>query len=341
MNKQTLIALGIVALLIVVFVGGRMSSLVIHGYDGPVATIVDIDAPDYGEGANENYRELVTDTHAHVYLDGLDPIGIFAPCGLRMEIQAAPNVISSEIIDTLTRNVIDTVAKTNTTTTVEVQRVRCDMQVHVTTYEGGLASCYGATVWIQVEENAYSIFSNADNNIAWIAHIYTRDAATEIGSMEFIPTSAGYTFPLTTVSKHTVPQWLRDSGYSASGELFEVVKFPIEILSGVPYLGWITRHESSISFDIGFDVILVGEWKEVHPYLEGGWPDPTELDPTWLIITILLSIVGVAGSVLIVVRLGGRFHPVLLFIFVALTWVPLILWLGTDLIGKLQEFLGG
>ena len=80
MNKHTLIGLGIVALLIVVFAGLRMSSLVIHGYDGPVATIVDIDAPEYGEGANENYRELVTDAHAHGYRQEWNPSRVRTSC---------------------------------------------------------------------------------------------------------------------------------------------------------------------------------------------------------------------------------------------------------------------
>jgi len=283
--RRDFLAIAALVVILVVMVGGVVlplmyKPLLIHGYDGPVAKIVDIDAPDYGEGVNENYREVVNPTHAEVYLAGLEILGPLAPCGLRMEIQAAPNVIEPEtkVIDTLTRHVIDKVAGTNTTITVEVKRVRCDMTVAVLTYQGGLASCYGATFWIQVADNAHSVFTNADNNIVWIAHIYTREPAVEQGSMEFIPTMGGSTFELTTVSKHPVPQWLIDSGYQPEGELFEVVKFPIQILSGCPSYSFPgVRTESSVEFDIGFDVILIGEWKEVHPYLEGGLPDPPDL----------------------------------------------------------------
>ena len=341
MNKPTLIVAGLVVVLILLFGGIGFLTLstgpMIHGYDGPVATITEIEHI-YPSGINPVVE--VTPAHASVYPQTADFLDLAVACGLRMEIQAAPNVINQEVIETLTRSVLDAEAKTNTTITVEVKKVHCDMTVTVSTYNGGLASCFDTTFWIQVEDNAYSIFTNADENLVYVPHIYTRDLPVERGSMEFIPTSSGWTFPPTTVSTHEVPQWVRDSGYQPSGQLFEVVKFPIRILSGVPSYGWFVRTESSVTFDIGFDVILIGEWKQVHQYLEGDWPDPDSEDPMWLIITILLSIVGVAGTVFIVVRLGGRFHPILLLLFVAVCWIPLALWLATDVIGNFLVAFG-
>ena len=312
----------------------------IHGYDGPVAQIVDIDAPDYGEGVNENYREVVTPTHAEVYLDIMDILDTLTPCGLRVEIMGAPNVGTSEVIDEISRSVIDKEAKTNTTTMVQVQRIKCQMSVTVATYRGGLASTPGATFWIQVEENAYSIFSNADNNLAYVTAIFNAEVPQERGSMEYVGIAKGYNFPPTTVSKHPMPQWVIDAGYQPTGELFEVVKFPIEIMSGVPTYEWLVRTESDVTFTIGIDVTLIGEWVQVKDWIDWELPEPDDID-IWLIVLILLALVGVVGSVFIIVRLGGRFHPILLLFFVAVCWIPLVLWVSMDVVAKLTELLGG
>lgn len=329
--------LGILAVMVGGVVLPFMSGppLLIHGYDGPVAKIVDIEH-DYPSGINP--AVTVTATHAEVYPQTAELFDAFVACGLRMEIQAAPNVISQEVIDTLTRSDIDKEAETNTTTTVEVKRVRCDMRVHITTYQGGLASAFDTTFWIQVEDNAHSIFTNADNNIVWIAHIYTREVAIERGSMEFIPTSKGYTFPLTTVSKHPVPQWLINAGYQSEGELFEVVKFPIQILSGVPVFSFpITRTESSVSFDIGFACILVGEWKEVHPYLEGGWPEPPDFLADLIAFLVLFAwiIVGFISTILVLRYVPD---PKMKLLAVGIVWVVLIVIFG---VAAIETWLGG
>jgi len=331
--------LAIIALLAIlaVMVGGVVlpfmyGPLVVHGYDGPVAKIVEIDH-DYPSEIVE-----VTDTHASVYPDTDDIMDLLISCGLRMEIQAAPNVLSQEVIDTLTKNVVDDVAKTNITKTVEVKKVKCDMTIHVSTYQGGLASALDTTFWIQVSDNAHSVFTNADNNIVWIAHIYTREVAIERGSMEFIPTSGGYTFPLTTVSKHPVPQWLIDAGYQPEGELFEVVKFPIRILSGVPsYTFPNVRTESSVSFDIGFDCILVGEWREVHDYLEGEWLElPDFLGDLLAFLTLFAWVaLGFLATILIF-----RYVPDLKVKLIAtgIVWIVLLALYG---FAAIETWLGG
>jgi len=332
----------IVVILALVLMGGigiltLTSQPLIHGYDGPVAHLVEVEH-EYPSGINPTVT--VTPTYASVEPRAIiEPLEPLIACGLRCEIMAAPNVGDSEVIDTLTRSVIDKEAGTNTTTTVQVQRIKCQMSVTVVTYGGGMASAYPTIFWIQVEENAYSIFSNADNNLAYIVNIFNAEVPQERGNMEYVGIAKGYNFPPTTVSKHPVPQWVIDAGYQPAGELFEVVKFPIEILSGCPYLEWITRVESDITFTIGIDVTLIGEWVQVKDWIDWELPDPT--DQMWLIVLILLALVGVVGSVFIIVRLGGRFHPILLLFFVAVCWIPLILWVSMDLIGKLQEFLGG
>jgi len=330
----------VVVILALVLMGGiglltLTTGPLIHGYDGPVAAITEVEH-DYPSGIYP--AVVVTPTHAEVYPQTAEITDLFVASGLRCEIMGAPNVGTSEVIDEVVKSVIDKEAKTNTTTTVQVQKVKCQMSVTAATYRGGLASVFGTTFWIQVEENAYSIFSNADNNIAYIVNIFNAEVPQERGNMEYVGMAKGYNFPITSVSKHPVPQWLIDAGYQPAGELFEVVKFPIEIMSGCPYFELITRVESDITFTIGIDVILIGEWVQIKDWIDWELPEPE--DQIWLIVVILLAVVGVAGTVLIVVRLGGKFHPVLLFIFVAVCWVPLILWIGLDIVGTLQEMLG-
>ena len=334
----------VIAIIIVVFIGGvGLLSLntgpMIHGYDGPVATISSIDDR-YAEDPLLT-RRFISGPAAYVYPIAPDIVDIGTMCGVRIEIMAAPNVITTDYIDTITEVVVDDEAQTNYTKNWDVQRVTCSMSATVQTYEGGVAKCGETTFWIRLEKNAYSIFSNADESYAFFVNVYTRDTAQVTGEMEVVPTAGGWDFELTPVDTEPVPQWLTESGYTGNVNNFDVVEFPITVLNAQPtvFAELIRTGEASATFDIGIDVTLVGYWEEVKTYRDWEWPEPE--DQTWLIVVIILAIVGVAGTVLIVVRLGGRFHPVLLFIFVAACWIPLILWVSMDLVGKLQEFLGG
>jgi len=297
--------------------GGQFA---ITGYDGPVARIIDIDHT-FDEGFGEAYVEYIGATDAVVYPTGItDFLDVLIPCGLRAEIMAAPNVLSYEVIDEVTENIIDKEAETNTTKIWEVQKVKCSMSVVIETYGGGLADIYGDVIfWIQINDNSDSIFSTADEKFAYIVNVYTRDKVFEEGSMTVVPTAAGFDFELTAVETVPPPQWIIDGGYTSSLEQFKVIKFPIKILNAVPILAPglpPVRYESYVQFDIGIDIFLFGYWEQTKDYREFEWP---ELPDFWgdlleTIVPFLWYFFGIVVTVLVIWKLKnpGYIIPILI-----------------------------
>ena len=132
------------------------------------------------------------------------------------------------------------------------------------------------TLWIQVEENPFSVFSNADESIAYTINVYTLDKVTIYNDIEVKPSAAAYDFPLTQVGEPSpIPQWVTESGFTDNVQYFEKVKFAVEVLRG--HATWVgDRVESTAEWEIGIDMLLLGEWKQVHPYreFEGGFEIP-------------------------------------------------------------------
>ncbi len=274
-----LAVLGIVA----TFVLPVFLPMAIIGYDGPVASIVGIDHTYDDVGLEGTIVEQVYPTDAYLYPDLPDIGDLIVPTGLRAEIMAALNIIDtvalepiirsdSEEVDTGTVDGVDYVDYEITNTTWEVSRIECQMSVTVYTYNGGLKDIHGDVIfWIQIENNPFSIFSTADESFAFFVNTYTRDKAVITGDMNVVPTSSGFDFDSVSVVMDStrVPQWIIDSGYTTNAELFTTIKFPLKILSAKPYLGLVpfvdlgVRYESTATWDIGVDVILIGVWEQV------------------------------------------------------------------------------
>lgn len=336
-------AIGIIVILIIV--GLTATSLVlptfmISGYDGPVASVVDIDHTYRDFYIETDTVEYINPTEAAVYPAISDLVDVFIATGLRAEIMAAPNILTSEVIDTIEQSVsVATGTGTNelgeeytdyemTNKTWEVTRVSCNMQVTVRTYSGGLADVYGDVVfWIQLEDNAFSMFSTAEESICFFVNVYTRDAIVKTGTMDVVPSAGGYDFDLTSIESTPVPQWVVDSGYTTNANLFRTVQFPLKVLSGAPYLGVVpfvdlgTRYESSATWDIGIDVILIGEWEQVKTtrVWKSGVDEPDDL--SWLIPYIVI-LVGLICTVVAGKFVGGNI-PVLL-LTIAVIWAVVV-----------------
>lgn len=278
--RRDILALGGLVLILVLLIGGSFLPFAISGYDGPVARIVDIDHTYDDYYLEETIIEEVNPTDAYLYLRLADIGDIAVPCGLRAEIMALPNILTTEVIDTIKQSVTKETRGTEdgkdytdyevTNKTWEVKRVTCNMQVTIRTYQGGLADIYGdVKFWIQLDDNENSIFTNADEHIVFFVNVYTREAVEKTGNMDVVPSAGGFDFDLTSIESTPVPQWVIDSGYTTKSNLFRTVQFPLRILSATPYLGIVPfvdlgrRYESSATWDIGIDVILIGEWEQV------------------------------------------------------------------------------
>lgn len=340
----------IAIIIILIIIGMTVTSIVlptfmISGYDGPVASVEKIDHTYDQEYTGTGMAEYVNPTEAAVYPTVTDLADIFVSTGLRIEIMALPNILTSEVIDTIEQSIsVETGTGTNdlgerytdyeiTNKTWEVKRVECSMEVTVRTYSGGLADVYGDVVfWIQLEDNTNSIFSTADESIAFFVNVYTRDAIEKTGAMDVVPSAGGYDFDLTSIESTPVPQWVIDSGYTTKSNLFRTVQFPLKVLSGAPYLGVVPfvdlgrRYESSATWDIGIDVTLIGEWKQVKTtrVWKSGVDEPESLD--WLVPYIVI-LVGLICTV-VAGRFVGSNIPVLL-LMIAVIWAVVVVILFT------------
>jgi len=344
-GKIKLVGIFVLVIIGLSFIGGMLPTFMISGYDGPVAQIVDIDHTYDEEYTGTGSTSYVNPTEAAVYPTVTDLADLFVSTGLRMEIMALPNILTTEVIDTIDQSVtkvtdtgtIDGEGYTDyltTNKTWEVKRVTCNMQVTVRTYSGGLADVWGDVVfWIQLDNNANSMFTTAAESIVFFVNVYTRDAVEKTGTMDVVPSAGGYDFDLTSMASTPVPQWVIDSGYTTNANLFRTVQFPLKVLSGAPYLQVVTRFESSATWDIGIDLILIGEWEQVKTtrVWDAGVDEPEDWFDAIIAFLLLIAwvIVGFAATIVIF-----RFVPgmKMKLIAVGVVWAVLIAIFGLSVI---------
>lgn len=324
--------LAIIALLAILalMVGGVMipprERLIVHGYDGPVARITEIDDR-YADDPMLTYRSIA-DNAAYVYPIAPDYLDLTTMCGLRLEIRSAPNVLSTTYIETIAVAVVDKVAKTNMTRNWDVQRVKCSMGATVRSYEGGVAKCGQTVFWVTLEDNADSIFSTLDEHYAFFVNIYNIDPAVIAGEMEVTPTATG-DYVYESVPADPVPGWIIDSGYTGEVNNHRTVKFPITVLNAEPAVWGLARTEASAQFLIGFDVILFGYWEQTVDYRE--WRDPPIPDLLGDLIAFLTLfawvVLGFAASILVL-----RYVPdmKMKILAIGIIWTVLIVIYGVN-----------
>lgn len=295
-----------------------MFKFTIHGYDGPVAEIVEVD-----HTYPANFNLLSVDnigTAAWVDTGTNDALDLFASSGVRAEINSAPRVIEDTLLETIVQVDVDDDAETNSTKTWEVHEAVCEMGVTLSTYKGGLQGLYETTFWVQVEESEFSIFSDANQSLAFIIFVETSVEADIIGSFESSPQAGGSPVNLTTVEEFDTPQWIIDSGYTENLDGFKVVKFPVVALSGAPtsILGF-SRQESSATLKFQISVIVFGLWEKVVPYTAWTWPEPP--DPLATIYVVIFAIAGIVGTAILVVKLKKYSIPVIILMWVIIVYL--------------------
>ena len=320
-----IVGLVLIGLLLVVFFPLVGFKFAITGYDGPVGGFTgEIEWPDKDIVDPSLIIEEVNPTFAMIYPNVADIFDVFIPCGLRAELQAVPNVITQEVIDTVYKSVVDETAGTNTTTTVEIVKAKCNFGVTISTYSGGLDEIEDVTFWIELQDNADSIFSSAEDRYAYFVEFYTRSLAVGQGYMTVVPSAQGANFVPVSIEKEDVPQWLLDAGYTTSASQFVHVKIPLRVLSAVPFLSGLVREESYVTWDIGFDVILTGMWEHVADLKDWDWP---EIPDFW---GLLLDAIGqflwyIAGIVLSIVVIAKVRDPRFIAVLLGIIWL-LVLW---------------
>ena len=303
--------------------------LVITAYDGPVASMSRIEDT-YPDSGGVMVRSVgVAD--ALIYPDVPDIFDYGTPSGLKCEINADPNVIEFEEIDTITRLDVDVDAKTNTSENVAVQIVKGTMGIKVSTFSGGLADAYPTTFWIKLEENDFSVFQGVDDSYAAFLEVYTTDAPLIYGDIDVVPSAGGVNIPMTPLGEQPpTPEWI--TRLYGGVENLRIVEFPIKVMRGHGAFGLPLRTEAYVDFRIGFDVILFGYWEQVHDYREwdAGIPD------VWGdLMAFLLQTAWIFGGFVIMVGVlyfaPGRYKLIGPVVFVVFLMIGL---------GFFAEFLG-
>jgi len=335
-----IIGIIIIAVFVPLLIGLLNPYAIVHGYDGPVATVHSVEQ-DYRGGDPSLFPNLIVyegTTSAWVDPNTADVLDAVVPCGVKVTFQGAPVVYASEIIDNVTEVVVDDVTKTNKTKTWVVQEVELRMGATVETYKGGIQDSPGATFWVQLTENEFSVFSGVTDSIGYFIEIVSHERSDKTGSIEVLGEDQGYNYEIVPLEEVEVPQFIIDGGYTESAKYFNKVRFPIELVRAAPttIIG-AAREESRLDLHISIMVLLFGYWERTVKYIEWlGAEDPTGW--AWLddllagITKFLWLIVGVIGTIIVVMKVK---NPRYVAVTLAILW-SITLWQ----MGALDALLG-
>lgn len=276
---------------------------VISGYDGLEATMQDVT---HGYTTAE---ESITPTTAQVDPFPASAVGALTDVtGVRAEI-GQPEVIGQRQDYEKSINVLDEEEGTNTTKTWEARIVELEMGIVLRTCGAGWVAIEDVTFWIELKETTTSVFSNADESLAYIISVETIEPATLEGDIDVSPASGGKEVEMTTIKTEEPPQWLIDSGYSGNLRYFTDVKFPIKVISATPaiaagFIGeWLNlRTEAQATIRLEVEVLLFGYWevvKEYNPIEPPPYPDWLGDLIAWLEQSLIV-VAGFAGMVIII-----------------------------------------
>lgn len=316
------LALVIAAIIILAAVGVGRGPLAISGYDGIDATVSGIEH-NYGTESPLAAQETIGVTTAT-----LDFVSIqgdaFTPTGVRAEL-SQPQYIGEETEYFGELSHVDKVAKTNVTETWEVHIIKMTFSVTFKTTGAGLGPITGVTFWFELEENPYSVFTAADDAIAFIIEVYTTDPASinnlQLNDVE--PAGGGKTIVTTTVETADIPDWILNSGYTGELTNFKRVKFPLKIIKMQPTnVALIRQVEGQVTVWLGVDVLLFGHWNVISPYREDIPPDLPDIpDLLGDLIAFLMQTAWIIGGFVIMVAVlyiaPGRWKAIGPVIFVA------------------------
>jgi len=301
--KKLAVVLGILVLVVsIIYVGTGFkpaSSVPIMGYDGITSEFVDIE---HGyTDASESISITSASMRPKTVLDNGMISNLLTPTGLRAEL-GQPSVIGSRL-DWSDMIIVED-ETTSTRKTWEAHIIQAQMGVTIRTDGIGVATVNNVIFWIQLEENSYSVFTDATESIAFIIEVYTYDEATEsnIDLIDVDPASGSYTIPPTTVETEPIPPWIAESGYTGNLQNFKKIKFPLKVLEATPghILGW-ARTETQVTFHLQIDILLFGYWEVVSEFKKWIEPDIPDLiaDLLAFIIQFLGLIIGLVCTIVI------------------------------------------
>jgi hypothetical protein len=306
-----------------------------HGYSGLDAQITGVGVPDYYVDVTKNVG--VTYTFVDVSFAGplgstkngveaADPTGV--SCGI-----GVPQLYLEDY--KLLGSKSEHVGSDNVTTSHKQNIMHLQMSVNLKTAGWGLDWVYDVIFWVQLRQNPNTVFQNANSSYACILDVRTRDAATYVNPNDFVvdPSGGGYDVPLTPVDSTTAPTWVTDAGYSGVISQLTTIKFPVHVVKAIPgsFAGFFRgESEARMTFDI--DVLLLGEWVQVRPWVAVTYPPvPPSL---WEAIAMFIYLI--AGFAITIVLLVKVPDPRFKIVGLIVVWAIIAYQLGW-----IDQLLGG
>lgn len=306
-----------------------------HGYDGVIATTMEI----------EHDYPTVHDYNTELAM-GVDPYREFPrgggeynmQTGLKLSI-TSPQFVRSEdrSLGPWSVNVTDDEGqKYNETTTQKVSLMTFEMSMNLETYGAGLTKIEYVTLWVELQNNVFSVFTQADDVAISVINVYNmeRPYIAQAGKgILFEPEASGADFPLHSMADVEItdfPSWTAERYNLPNLKALSHVKFPLFVLEAQPTtelpLDLGDRVECQVEFMVGIDVLVFGEWVKLKPYREVEWQPPgltwweqftgwisdvwtgfTEFlgSPIGMLYTIVVFVI-IAGVIIVVIRMFAR-----------------------------------
>lgn len=320
-----MLVLAIVLILVFVVPFG----FVISGYGGLTAKI---DNLVWGYDPDKTHQWIdyeVTDTFATVVPNSALGLGC---TGLRCEIgqpqfRATEQTYYNEIEETLDNG--DELKRT-----WEVRIAYFDMGITVRTYAGGLFDINDVSFFIEISENDFNVFQNADEVKAYILEIVTVKPIeiSDLTLFEGFPAASGYSFDMDAIGIGSIPSWMADSGYQDVLSTLETVQFEINVIRARPYsLTPLIRAEQQGTWNLEIRALVFGFWEVLSPYdswipgevWEGFFP--------WLdefILGLQLIIGAIFGLIVTVAVMRIPIHPLIKIVVLGGLWILIFVGFG-------------
>ncbi|MBD3407029.1 MAG: hypothetical protein GF411_13000 [Candidatus Lokiarchaeota archaeon] len=267
-NQQLVVAILVIALVasvgVIAIVGINSlqeGNILVTGYDGIIGEITHIDRNDYNAEFSTNGQNAQIDP---IYEGGLSK----DPTGLKIEVDSAIDVV--EVLKTYEPIYDESNNPDGVTKDIkewQFKKYYCEMGVTIETFGTGIDPIKNIVFTVQIYENDFSLFTDADDNYVSLIEVYNAEAVPtpEAGSLEVLPASQSAPYVLDPIDTDPVPAWLEDSGFNeATFSQNQAVEIEIKVVEAypdvVPVFGW--RTDPQVSYDIGLDVLVAGYWVE-------------------------------------------------------------------------------
>ncbi|MCK4266334.1 MAG: hypothetical protein KAX31_03575 [Thermoplasmata archaeon] len=322
MNTR-LVALGIIALVLIVVFGALFGGFIVSGYGGIASRIHSVE---HGYANVDAVTIVQGETIASITPDTFGPIGATA---IRLELgqpqyRADDFWYSNEIIET------DDYGETKRTWAVHIAYF--DLGFTIKTEGVGVLAITDVTFWIELQENQFDVFTAADDVEAYILEVVTLEPVltTDVNLVDVEPASGGFSFDMLAIDSKPIPDWMADAGYQGSLSELKDIRFSVHVNSMSPFVLGLMRNNHQATWSCEVRALVFGYWEVYSPYDK--WKPPeffnlfAFLDDIFAGLSIIVGLaVGILLSVVILKFIPDKRIATIILI---VAWAMIVLMFG-------------